>query len=152
MPVWHQLIGWLQDPGNLLAALAIWVSLIAWWNSYRIGQIEAARERDRLRERSQAKLSAALVPSASGYALAISNKGNAEARNIDVTLDGQPVMEHPTVGPMAELNSPVGLLGPGSSFRYNLLRTIGEPLPRMIEIKWEDDSNEPGYYRTTLTL
>ena len=72
-----------------------------------------------------------------------------EARDIDVVLDGNPVLEHPAVPRGQPEVRQVGCL---SGFNYLLAPPFKNPFPRVAEITWSDDSGEPGSYRTTLTL
>lgn len=162
----NDVIGWFGDSGRaafaafVLSVLAISVSLVAWFTSWKTQrrqvQIEERRERERSVQKQKAALIAKVVrepgsrhPQYSSYFLAIENLGLAEARDISATLDGKDVMEHPVIaGGQQETRQ----LGPQSAFRYVMAPSISTPTHFAISIAWSDDSGEPGSYRTTLTL
>jgi heme exporter protein D len=118
----------------------------------RLLTIEEQRERDRLAETQKARLTARIVKEPSrnrtpNYYLEIANNGEGEAREIRVTLDGAPVMEHRSV---VMTGTDITQIGVRSSARYMLAPTQAIRLPRTVELAWVDDSGEPGHYRTTL--
>ena len=134
----------------------------------RLAEIEEHREEDRLAQKVKAELRAELLgeeketactlsgsplPRALShsmvYSLAISNQGQAPARNVAVAIDEKPVLEHPAV---PEGVSEIRQVGPRSSFRYPLAITRGCHPPFDIEIAWEDDSGVPGQFKTTLSF
>ena len=134
-------------------------SFVAWRKSHNVHkrqvEIEEKRERDRLIEKKKAKLVAEIVREAevrgrhagTAHRLRITNKGQAEARDIKLTLDGKLMHEHPAI--LSGVQE-VHLLGPGSSAKFPLAITSSRHLPSQVEANWTDDSGEPGHYRTTL--
>ena len=116
--------------------------------------IEQSREDDRLAEQRNATLRAELVGEHNGrgsksYRLRITNHGRAEARNVDVTMDGKPIMEHRAV---PRNLSEIRQVGPGAYFQYVLALSFSCSPPFEIEITWQDDSGTPGRFRTTLSF
>lgn len=116
-------------------------------------EIEEQRERDRVVETKKARLTAQVVkePSAHStpdYYLEITNSGVCQARDIEVKLDGKAAMEHPCVRKRA---ASITQIGPQSAARYELVVKRDIPFAQKAEIRWTDDSGEPGRYRTTLT-
>jgi hypothetical protein len=150
------LLEWLSDSGaavlvaSLLSLAALVLSVLAYLTSRKALRIEQARERDRVAGARKAALRARIKRlSPHDFDLLIENDGQAEAREIEVRLDGRPFREHPAA--FAD-QCEVGPLGPGSQARYPLKITLDGPGPPFaLELTWQDDSGEPGRFRTTLT-
>jgi len=148
-----QWFGW----ANITALAAFVLSLVAcigaafaWVKSHNVQkrqvEIEEKRERDRLIEKSRARLVAQIVPEEGR--LRITNTGLAEARDIILTMDGKPVLEHPAIPHGVQ---DFHLLGPGSSAEVPLAISLECQPPWQVKVVWNDDSGEPGHYRTTVT-
>ena len=168
------LLEWFAEPAHaaaaasLLAVIAILVSVVALLTNRnthkrqlrienRLLDIEEARERARIDQTLKAKLVANLFTEPArrgrvrtkGYFLQVKNLGDAVAYDIQVFLDGKPFAEHP----VAPANSQeMDQLGPRSHFRYSLAVGYGKTPPFELNITWADDSEERGFYQTTLTL
>lgn len=165
----NEIIEWFRDPAHsafsafAVSLAAVVFSFIAWFKSRKMEkkllEIEEAREEDRLAEKQKANLTAEIITKESPRSgsikidrkcyLQIENKGLGEARNIKLVLDNKPVMEHPGI---SKPQSEVKRVGPESKFRHELAVTGGPNVPSYVEITWEDDSGELGFYGTTLTL
>jgi len=144
-----------------VSGAALSVSIIALWKSsraqrkahaaqQRIVEIEEQREKDRLAVVKRAELRAELRKTET-YAtrLYIVNGGPAEARNVNVVLDGQSLSEHPAGTHGNELGS---VIGPESETSCILRTSSLWAPPFQIQITWEDDSEQLRAYRSTLTL
>lgn len=81
------------------------------------------------------------------YHLVIENKGEAEASDIEVTLDGSPCRAHPCIAKRSEVPN---VLGPRTPFPIVLVPTATNPFPKRISIKWNDASETPGSYESDL--
>ena len=153
---------WLQQ--NAIAVIAAIVSALAALASIRAArksiaaqnrmlQIEEARERDRVLQFKKANLIASLIREPGSRTirdlLRIENTGDAEARDLNVILDGHPVLEHPA---MPRGQDEVRQVGPRSHFQYLIAVSFQTKAPSDVRITWSDDSGEPGSYRTTLTF
>ena len=115
----------------------------------RIVEIEENRERDRLAATQRAELRAELRKTAkSTDRLYVINDGTAPARNVVVLLDGKPLSDHPVAVKGDELGA---VIGPKSETSCIMGMDMGCAPPFEIEISWEDDSNEPQSYKSTLT-
>jgi len=126
-------------------AVAVWSHA----RQHKLGKRMLALEEARERDRRLAKRKAELVATLDRNRLYIENKGQSEAREIAVLLDGQPVLQHPAV---IQRQEEVRQVAPGSHFAYMLGVSFDTPPPGRIEISWSDDYGEPGMYRTTLTF
>jgi len=136
-------------------------SAVAWRKSHNVQKrqvaMEEKRERDRLIEKKKARLLAEIVRedvvrgthAGTAHRLSITNKGQAEARDIKLTIDGKPILEHPAI-PHRVLQE-FHILGPGSSAQFPVAVTRATHLPWQVEVDWTDDSGEPGHYRTIVT-
>lgn len=158
---------WFGDPGHAaLAAFAvsivsigvsIWALVISHRTQRRSLEIEEARETDRLHLQKRARLVAGIRKdivsrgrrSGEQHMLLVENTGEAEAREIVLTMDGQSVLEHPAI---YRGQNEVRQVGPQSSFRYILSLTTQVRPPFDVEMTWTDDSGMPGQYRTTVTF
>ena len=123
-------------------------------------EIEEARERDRVSESRKARLVARIVSdrprgvpkplTLTSYHLYVENLGPAEARDVDVILDGKAYREHPVA---VTNHQDIHRLGPKPShFRYSMSIASEKAPPFDLELRWTDDSGEPGLSRTTLTF
>jgi hypothetical protein len=116
----------------------------------RLVKIEEAKEYERKKATSKAKLQAAIVDYGQrNHRLVIENTGDCEARNINLIMDGKPFEEHQAaVSGEGKINH----IGPHSSATKLLALTTGCAPPFELEIYWDDDSGEKGRYQTTLTF
>ncbi len=116
----------------------------------RLVKIEEAKEYERRKATSKARLQAAIVDHGQrNYRLVIENTGDCEARNVELKMDGEPFDEH-----QAAVNGDgkVSHIGPHSQATQLLALTLQCSPPFEFEASWEDDSGETGHYKTTLTL
>jgi hypothetical protein len=151
LPLWAQI---LIPAGSLL------VSIIALLNSNRaqrkaidaqsrIVEIEEQREKEKKLEAVRARVRPQLRAVGNSYRLYLVNEGAAEARNVQVRLDGRPLSEHPAAIKGSSLPS---YIGPGAEVSCLLAISQSCHPPFEIQIHWEDDSGIDGTYRTMLTL
>jgi len=111
----------------IVSVIAVAVAVWAHWREHRLGKrmlaLEEARERDRRVKKQKAQLVARL----NRDRLYIENKGESEAREVTVLLDGKPVLKHPAVlGGQEEVRQ----VGPRSRFHYLLGISFQTPAPR----------------------
>ncbi|MDH5510913.1 MAG: hypothetical protein OEZ32_11250 [Nitrospinota bacterium] len=138
----------------LLSGIAIMASIYATAkardNSSRLLAIEEQRESDRLVDRSKASLSVRREKDGSSYRLYISNSGNAAAKNVEITMNGKPILEHKVI-PQGEQEKKI--IGPDSEVSYILAESMGKGNnpPYIIVISWDDDSDKKGRYETTVS-
>lgn len=162
-----QLIDWFRDQGivNLLtfmiSVVAVFVSLLAISASRKVNRkaneirtrllaIEEQREANRMAHSRGAALQPEIRPTnRRDYRLYICNRGQAEARNVKILMDGKPLLDHPVVPKGETLPD---LIGPGAEISCCLAISFESPPPFEINITWEDNSGEQGFYRTKLTL
>ncbi len=159
-------VEWVSDPYNLqfltsslLAVCALAVSVWAAYSSRKanreaaeaqskLARIEEQREADRLTRALQAALRAKLLPDRNGsHRLCVSNRGQSEARDIRIIVDGRPLGEHLAFHSGMRIPE---VMEPGSEISCHVATFDSNP-PFEIEILWEDDSGVPGRYRATLT-
>lgn len=167
----------MSDPAASISAIAAVVSVgAAIWAtkksakaqeaSNRIQQqqldIEGARERDRTAKKVKAELristerrdgerdqwsdSGGGIIASDVYRVKIANQGKAAARNVQVRFDGE--VKHPCVRLLPDLS----VLGPGAEAVCRLANHPDNPLPKSIELSWEDDSGFEGTFTTTLSF
>jgi hypothetical protein len=116
----------------------------------KLVEIEEKREQERQLGLRQASLQPEIRASGIGFhRLYIANHGAAEARNVRVSLDGKPLEQHR----VAVRGSPIpSLVGPGNEVSCLLAISHECPPPFQCEIRWDDDSGQGRFYRTTLTF
>lgn len=138
---------------NIIAVLALVVSGIAIWRAEasqrradrfqtRLVVIEEAREDDRVIEKQRAQLVGRLirdrVDGSLSERLAIEDRGSAQAREIQILLDGVPLPEHEA---FLFKDDPVhSKLGPHTPYEYRLGTHMGMEDPKRLTIIWEDDA------------
>jgi len=126
-----------------IALLALVISGISLWKSHKteaktqkkanlISRLEREPQRNFMR-----------------ITLVIENLGESEARNVEVKLDGAPLLEHACIPDNVD---EIERIGQHSFIRYPFAVTMGNAGPYEIMIKWKDNTGEPGYYFTSLTL
>jgi len=116
----------------------------------RFLEIEETKEHEREKGASRAQLRAGIVDYGQrNYRLVVENTGDCEARNVELKMDGKPFDDH-----RAAVNGDgkIDHIGPHSNATRLLALTLKCAPPFDFEASWEDDSGEPGYYRTTLTF
>lgn len=115
----------------------------------RVVEIEEGRERQRRLASLQAKLRAELRGVRGADRLYLVNDGEAEARNVQVRLDGKPFAEHCAV--IGDSSLPMFV---GARAEVSCLLAIYQQCapPFECEIRWDDDSGTDRSYRTTLTF
>jgi hypothetical protein len=116
----------------------------------RLLALESARERDRLLHARRARLGAEITHSGHDYRLVIRNHGDAEARAVRVIVDDKSLAEHDVIS-LSE-DEEVTMLGPGVDVRYIMAIVMGSPMRYDVRIEWEDDSGEPGRWRSQLRI
>jgi len=123
----------------LVACISLWVS----WSVYKI-------ERARRHEERAASLIAYFYLNRGRRSLRIENKGKGEARNIRLFLDGQPIEQHRCW--IANQHNKITTL-PGLGHGDLILRLrSSKPIPKLVEIHWQDDVKEDNVSRSSLTL
>lgn len=152
---------WFKDAGHasLVAAVISIASLvlaaIALVKSSRAQNralaIEETREADRKRRAQKAQLVARIAKDEGGsYWLEIANQGEAEARGVQFTLDGKGPDAHEGLEKRSDERE--WRIGPHGTARFLLILTMMERPPYDVVVTWDDDSEEPGEFRTTLTF
>jgi hypothetical protein len=119
----------------------------------RIVELEEGRDRAQRLLESQARVEVSfqrrvMVTGKIGPFLVLTNSGRAEAADLRVTLNGDPI-EQCEMTPTAR--DPIRLLGPGAEQAYLLMVTFGKRRgPLDVVIQWRDASGTDGHYRTQL--
>lgn len=116
----------------------------------RLVEIEEARDQERKKTIKKAQLSAHIEEyGRNNHRLVVENAGNAEARNINLTMDGKPFDEHQAA---VSGEGKISRIGAHSQATRLLALTMRCAPPFELEIAWDDDSGEKGSYQTTLTF
>jgi hypothetical protein len=150
------------------AVVSVFVSLFAVFLAYRVARrqaeaasenvrlqerllhLEEARERDRRATMSRAGVTASIEDRGrADYRLVVRNQGEATAREIRVTIDGVPVLEHPLVPRGVK---EVRTLASGVEAPYLLAFSHGRSPILDVRIEWIDDSGVPGRWASELKL
>ncbi len=152
-----------QAMSVLISVGALIVSILSGIAAYRVQRaqtrvqerplaLETVRERGRLRETRRAKITGRVVRSetdhGTDYRLVITNEGLGSARLVRVHLDGRPLSAHPMTAGQGEVSE----LGPGANADYLLMVTMGSPDVITVAVEWDDDSGEPGMWRSQFRL
>lgn len=143
----------------LISGGSLWFAVSSFRRSHRIEvrqlEIEEAREADKKKAYLVADVFREELARRAGdriirkYYLLVENRGLAEAHDVTLSLGGKPLSEQKVI----DVNqTEVRQVGPSSSFKYELLEGYTRHFPLDVGITWEDDSEDRGSYRTTLTL
>ncbi|MCR4433801.1 MAG: hypothetical protein NUV70_07120 [Caldiserica bacterium] len=151
----------LSWAGVIIGGLSLIVSGVAMWGSWKaqreaaaaqkkIAEIEEKREKEKILSSRQAFLHPELRKTDKGsYRLYLVNSGKAEARNVQVKLDGVPLKDHHAAVKGDEMPT---LIGPNGEVSCLLALSLGCTPPFEIEVFWDDDSGKGHVYHGTLTL
>jgi hypothetical protein len=116
----------------------------------RLTQIEQSREHAKLMQSLQAAIRATLRKvDASSWRLVVVNTGQGTARNVGLTLDSKPLLEHGAI-PRGEHEAKT--IGPESEVSYCMAIHRSCRPPFELTVTWDDDSGQKGHYGTTLTF
>lgn len=152
-----------RDSGvaNIVSLLAVAVSVWAILASRRANKrsentqtrllvIEESRERDRVLQGRRARLRATMESgNRAVFELVVANESDVAAHNLEITMDGKRLFEHPAFLGRTGV-SPLPVLGPRSRISYPLAITSACHPPFGLQIRWQDESGIPGFYETTL--
>lgn len=137
-----------------MAVAAVIISLVALRHSKRALAIEERRERKEMdreaAERKQA-LKADLrarigrFQSENYDTLEVHNQGSAWAEEVEVLLDGIPLMRHELFAAQRPVQEKVRSIGPDRRAQYHFIAD-GQTPPLLVSVTWSDDSGEPGRY------
>jgi hypothetical protein len=144
---------WISAGSLVVAISALVVSVFANRkanaNQQRLVEIEEQRENDRQIQKLSAQLRPELRRTGKGERLVIINQGNAEARNVRVTMDGKPLSEHKASVSNDRLPD---MVGANSEISCLLALAMGCTPPFDVDVTWDDDSGDGKRYKTTLTF
>ena len=134
----------------IIAGISFVFAVISFKKSHRIEKRQLEIEEERRSEEKAASLIAYFYFDGKRRTLRIENKGNGEARNITVLLDGQALEQHPC-WVSNQPNRITTLCGQGFG-DYILVLTSSTPFPELIELHWEDDVKKDNISRSSLTV
>ena len=84
----------------------------------------------------------------SKHRLVLTNHGKAPASNLRLSLDGQPVGRGGAVGGLVLLGDVPALLGPGASSIVPVAFLLGQELPRVVTVMWDDPAGRDHSFST----
>jgi|AntRauTorckE6833_2_1112554.scaffolds.fasta_scaffold47326_2 hypothetical protein len=130
----------------IISILAIGISIITWLKSHNI---DRARRDDEERDQNSANLTAHLERHKQSMGkIVIDNIGQSEARNVQVMLDGTPILEHKSIFDPTK-SHPV--IGASSQIVYKINVAKDLPPPNHIELSWNDNHANGKTYRNSLS-
>lgn len=127
----------------IISILAIGISIFTWLKSHKI---DRARRDDEERDQNSAVLMAHLERNPGK--LVVENIGNSEARNISIRVDNNPILDAPGIQVPDEREY---LIGAHSHISFRVSLTFDTPVPKFIEITWDDDHSKGKTYRNSLS-
>lgn len=149
---------YIENVALILSLFALVVAGLTAWHTRRyerrdnelqsrIVALEEGRERDRIEEGGRADLVAAHVPtvydSRPRRALRITNRGRAPAREVDIRIDGTPLVGS-RLAPWT--HEAVSTLGPSTHVDCLLSDAVlGATAKFRVEIRWVDASGQRSY-------
>lgn len=147
--------GWIAVLSLIVSGVAIVIAALAHVREHRLSKrmvaLEESREQDRIQQKRRANVVARLERDSTTKVLHLvfENTGAAEARGIQILMEGKPILKHPA---MARNPKEIRQVGSNSSFRYLMMAKPSLMPPYTLDITWSDDSGQQGSYRTTVTL
>lgn len=144
---------WISAVALAVAIVALTVKILAYRKANakerRVAEIEDQREKERQAQKLSAQLRPELRKNGNNYRLVIVNNGDAEARNVRITMDGKPLSEHKASVQDDRLPE---MVGANSEISCLLALAMGCTPPFDVEVAWDDDSGDGKKYKTTLTF
>jgi len=134
----------------IISGCSFLFAVLSFTKSHSIEKRQLAIVEERRSEEKAASLIAYFHSSANRRTLRIENKGNGEARNITVILDGQALEQHPCW--VSNQPNRITTLGGQGCGDYILVLSSSNPFPKMAEIHWEDDVKKNNVSRNSLTV
>jgi hypothetical protein len=136
--------------------VAIWSARKANWSaeianklqSEALG-IEKVRESERVVAERRASLRARFVSAGDSYMLTIANDGHAEARELDVFVDGEPISKNQMI---SNSDDTFPVIGAGAQVEYRFIGYDGMPRVYRVRLNWNDDSGTGRNWQSDLTL
>jgi hypothetical protein len=142
---------------NALSIFAIIISgcsflfaVLSFRKSHNLGKRQLEIDEERRSDERSASLVAYFHKDEKRRTLRIENKGNGEARNIKVIIDGSPIEQHPA-WVQNQPNRVSVLCGQGYG-DYILGLSSSTPFPQIAEVYWEDDIKKDNISRNSLTI
>jgi hypothetical protein len=145
---------WIAGAALLVALVAL---LVAAWTSQkqtrlqsRLVRIEEARDLDRQMAGSQAQLEGKLFAGNARMSahLRITNVGAAAARNIRITVDKLPILEHPGF----RQNVLPETIAQGASVALWMFAFDGMKTRYHVGIAWDDESGRDGHWTSDISM
>ena len=133
----------LESWSLVISIIAIGISILIWFISHKINQ---ARRNDEKTEQNSAALKGHLEKKPGR--LVIENVGNSEARNVIIKVDGLTVKDSPSVG---VFETQEYVIGPHSRMELPVTINVETPVPKKIDILWDDNHATGKTYRNSLS-
>ena len=141
-----ELLAWFARPG-VSSAFAVAFSLVSLGISARLLMIEWAREKKQKEESHSASLRAYIRRDGDAVYIIINNKGEAAARDIELTLAGQSLPDHDWIH-----GEKPTVIGPHSEASFLAAPDLGTDLSNLLLVaRWQDGTGKQREYETTLT-
>lgn len=144
---------WISAGSLIVAIIALTLKISAYRKANakerRMAEVEEQREKERLAQKLSAKLRPELRKNGNNYRLVIVNHGDAEARNIKVIMDSNPLSEHKAAVSNDLLPD---MVGANSEISCLLALAMRRTPPFDVDVTWNDDSGDGKKYKTTLTF
>jgi hypothetical protein len=128
------------NAGNILAGLALILSVYATWKTTKLNNLLVAKEKSEALKKKQADLGASFIKiGSSGYRLKIWNKGKAAARNVMLEFpEGNDFLIQEEI----DQKFPLELLDTFQSVELIAVVHMGTKSKHPIRLIWSDDSGE----------
>jgi len=147
----------MESRGDIdLSALAIIISIaslgfamVSFYKSHRVAKRQLEIEESRRSDERSAFLTCQFHNDGKRRVLRIANKGNGQARNIKLLLDGIAAAEHPC---WVSGQNEISIISGQNYADYLLSLTMRSPIPKEAEIHWEDDVKNDNVNKGVLTL
>lgn len=135
----------------LFSVLAFVIAMLTWFKSLKIQKKQQDNE-ERRQNLEELKMHSARLTAwiAKGpfFRLIIENRGAVAAVFREIKLDGIRLNEHPTI---AEPQREEIVLGPNTTYQYELSVNRKTPPPEDVEIVYDDERRKGNRYRTSLS-
>jgi len=124
-------------------------AIVSFYKSHKVAKCQLEIEESRRSDEKAAFLTCQFHNDGKRRVLRITNKGNGQARDIKLLLDGIAVAEHPC---WVSGQNEISIISGQNHADYLLSLTMSSPIPKEAQIYWDDDIKNGNVNKGALTL
>lgn len=133
----------------IISIASLGFAIVSFCKSHKVAKRQLEIEESRRSDEKAAFLTCHFHYDGKKRVLRVTNKGNGQARNIKLLLDGISIKEHPC---WLSRQNEISVISGQNYADYLLSLTMSSPIPKNAEIYWDDDIKNSNVNKGALTL